>query len=182
MIDGGRETIRASDDEDETAGGVALLLQPAGKLDAAVLVAVLVEEDNGVGGLKLTEYQFALHLFLLFLREILGVFQFGDGGDRERHVVGYALGIVVDAGSKVLVGGLAYEDEFGLHALMINPAAKPLGILSIVNYPLSIVPMIVPEEEGFDEGLVGVVAELAGTVDFDSLIDEDDEGADSHCG
>ena len=34
-IDGWGEAVGAADDEDEAAGGVTLLFQPAGKLDAA---------------------------------------------------------------------------------------------------------------------------------------------------
>ena len=109
LIDGRGETVGASDDEDQTAGGVAFLFQPTGELHAAVLVSVLIEKYYGIRGLQLSEDEFALGLFLLLLGEILGVFQFGYGGDVERHIVAYALSIVVDASHKMFVGGTPYE-------------------------------------------------------------------------
>ena len=50
-IDGRRETVRTTDDENETSGGLLFLFQPACKLDAAVFLAVLIEQDDSVRGL-----------------------------------------------------------------------------------------------------------------------------------
>ena len=38
--------------------------------------------------------------------------------------------------------------------------------------------VLIPVEQGLDEGLVGIVAKLLGTIDLDGLIDEHDDGAD----
>ena len=110
-IDGGREAVGASDDEDETARGVALLFEPAGQFDAAIFVAVFVEQYDGIRGLQLFEDEFTLGGLLLFFREILGVFKLRDGDEFEGHVVADALNVVVDACLEVLVGGLAHENE-----------------------------------------------------------------------
>ena len=110
-IDGRGEAVGASDDEDEAAGGVALLFEPAGQFDAAEFVPMFVEQYNGVGGLQLLEDEFALGSLLLLFREILGVLELGDGDEFEGHIVADALNVVVDACLEVFVGGLAHEDE-----------------------------------------------------------------------
>jgi hypothetical protein len=75
---------------------------------------MLIEQHNGVAGLNLFQDKFALGLFLLILRQTLGILEFGDGYQFERHVVAYAVAIVVDARLEVLVGGLAnqYQESF----------------------------------------------------------------------
>lgn len=115
VVDAFGKAVRASDDEDEASGCVALLFEPSGKLHAPELAAVLVHEHDGIGGLELSGYEVALHLLLLFLDEVFSVLQLRYGDDLERHVVAYALGIVVDAGGKMLVGSLSYEYQYGLH-------------------------------------------------------------------
>ena len=107
LIDGRGEAVGASDDEDEAPGGLLFLLQPAGQFDAAVLVAVLVEQDDVVGGLQLAQDELTLGGLLLFLGEVLGVAQLGYGDDVEGHVVTDAFGIVADACHEVLIDGLA---------------------------------------------------------------------------
>ena len=52
-VDGRGEAVWASDDEDESAGGVALLLQPAGELDTAKLAAMFVKQHDGIRRLNL---------------------------------------------------------------------------------------------------------------------------------
>jgi len=65
--------------------------------------------------LQLFENEFTLCLFLLLLRQILGIFQFGNGDNLERHIVTYALHIVVDAYLEVLIDGLTNLNEYRLH-------------------------------------------------------------------
>ncbi len=115
VVDASGKAVRASDDEDEASGRVAFLFEPSGKLHAPELAAVLVHEYDGVGGLELSGYEFALHLLLLLLGEVFRVLQLRNGDDLERHVVAYALGIVADAGGKMLVGGLSYEYQYCFH-------------------------------------------------------------------
>ena len=114
-IDGRGETVRASDDEDEATGGVALLFEPAGQFDTTVFVPMLVEQYDGVRGLQLFEDEFTLSGLLLFFREILSVLEFGDGDELEGHIVADALNVVVDACLEMLVGGFPHENEKGLH-------------------------------------------------------------------
>ena len=115
LIDGRGETVGSSDDEDQTAGGVAFLFKPTGELHAAVLVSVLIEKYYGIRGLQLSEDELALGLFLLLLGEILGVFQFGYGGDGKRHIMTDSTGIVINACLEVLICGLADQNEFSFH-------------------------------------------------------------------
>ena len=70
---------------------------------------MLVEQHHGVAGLNLFQNQFALGGFLLCLRQALGVFEFGDGYELERHVMTDAIYIIVDACLEMLVGGLANQ-------------------------------------------------------------------------
>ncbi len=114
-VNGGGEAVGASDDEDEAAGSLLLLFEPTGKLDAAVFLAMLVEQDDGVRGLQLFKDQFSLALFLLFLREVLGIFQFRNGDNLEGHIMSNTFYIVVYAGYEVLIDGLAYLYENSLH-------------------------------------------------------------------
>ena len=114
-IDGRGETLRTSDDDDESTSGVARVFEPAGQFDAAVFVPMLVEQYDGVRGLQLFEDEFTLSGLLLFFREILGVLEFGDGDELERHIVADALNVVVDACLEMLVGGFPHENEKGLH-------------------------------------------------------------------
>ena len=114
-VNGGGESVGTSDDEDKAAGGLLLLFEPTGKLDAAVFLAMLVEQDDGVRGLQLFEDEFALGLLLLFLREVLGILQFGNGDNLKGHIVADTLYIVVYAGYEVLIDRLAYLYEYRLH-------------------------------------------------------------------
>lgn len=115
LIDGGGEAIGAANDKDQATGRLLLLLQPAGKLHAAQLKAVLVEQDDVIGGLQLSEDEVSFSRFLLFLSQVLGVLQFGYGDDVKRHVVADALCIVTNASCEMLVDGLADLKKNGLH-------------------------------------------------------------------
>ena len=117
-IDGRGEAVGASDDEDEPAGGVALLFEPAGKLDAAQLTAMFVEQDNGVGRLDELQDLLSLGRLLLVLREALRILEFRNRDELEGHVVTDTLGIVGDACLEVAVGGLTHEDQQRLHIFL----------------------------------------------------------------
>ena len=114
-VDGWRETIGASDDEDETAGGLLFLFQPTGKLNATVFFAVFIEKYNSVSGLQLFEDEFTLCLLLLFLCQVLRIFQFGNGENLKGHIVADTLYIVVDAGYEVLIDRFTNLNEYCLH-------------------------------------------------------------------
>ena len=70
---------------------------------------MLVEQHHMVAALELFQYQFALLLFLLLFAEVVGGFQFGNHYQFEGQIVADAAGIVLDAGGKMLVGGLAHH-------------------------------------------------------------------------
>ena len=76
---------------------------------------MFVEQYNGVGWLYLFEDQFALGRLLLVFREALGILQLGDDRQLEGHVMADAIDIIADACLEMLVGGLAYQNEDGLH-------------------------------------------------------------------
>ena len=104
-----------------------LLRQPAGKLNAAILLTVFVQQDNGIGGLQLAQDEFSLRLLLLFFRQVLSVLEFRYGDDVKGHVVVDAPDIVVDAGHEVLVDGFTNLYENSLHLLISK-------LLSLISY------------------------------------------------
>ena len=114
-IDGIGEAVGTTDDEDESASRRLLALQPLGIFDASELLSVLIQQDDGVGWLDEFEDEFSLTLLLLLFAEALGVLELRDGSDGERHVVGDALGIILDASDEMLVDGLSDQNEFCLH-------------------------------------------------------------------
>ena len=67
LIDILGKAVRTPNHEDEATSRVLLLLQPAGKLDAAVFGTVFVEQHDGISGLQLLENQFTSERFLVFL-------------------------------------------------------------------------------------------------------------------
>ena len=81
---------------------------------------MFVEQHDGISGLQLLENQFTLGLFLLLLREILGVFEFGYGDDVEGHIVIDTLYVVVDTGNEVLIDGLANLNQNSFQLSIIN--------------------------------------------------------------
>ena len=100
------KTIRTTDDEDESTDGVAFLFQPTGELHATILLAVLIEEDNGVRGLQHLEDQLTLRLLLLVFREVLGVLELRNGHKLEGHIVIDALHIIINTRYEMLIDGL----------------------------------------------------------------------------
>jgi hypothetical protein len=106
LIDIFRETIGASDDEDEATSSITFLFQPAGKLNTAIFLSVFIQKDNSVRRLQFLQNQFALGLFLLFFRKVLGVLQFLYGDYFKRHIMINMLDIIVDDGDEMLVDRL----------------------------------------------------------------------------
>lgn len=73
-IDIGGESVRTTYDEYKAlADHLHLAFHVTGKLNAAVLLAMLVKEHDMVTWLQLLKNQFAFLLFLLLGREVLGV-------------------------------------------------------------------------------------------------------------
>lgn len=116
LIDSRGETVRSTYAEDQTTGGGQLFVnQPVGKLNRAEFLASLIEQNEMVGGLEEFENLFALALLLLLFRERLGILEFRNDGDGERHVMRYSANIVVYACLKMFVVCLANEYQFCLH-------------------------------------------------------------------
>ena len=115
-VDGRREAVRPSDNEHEPPCRSLFLLQPSGQFHAAQFLAVLVEEDDRVANLNLPQDEFSLLFFLLFLGKLPCILQVGNDGDGERHVVGDAADVVINACREVAAGGLADEYQFCLHS------------------------------------------------------------------
>ena len=110
-----RESVRTTDDKYESPGCSLLALYPFGKLDASELLSVLIHQHHGVRRLNQFQNQFTLPFLLLLFAEALGVLELRDGSDVEGHVVGDALGIILDASDEMLVDGLSDQNEFCLH-------------------------------------------------------------------
>ena len=117
LIDRRGETIRSSDDEDQSSDGLLLLLYPCGEVDAAHLLPMLIQQYQEILCLHLLQDLFTFAFFLLFLTEVPVVLQFGNGDELERHVVTEAFHIVIYTGSNVFADSLTYEYEGCLHAL-----------------------------------------------------------------
>ena len=101
-IDLGGEAVGTTNEEDEAAcDGVLLALHPLGELGAAKGLAVLIEEDEVVGGLELLEDELAFGLLLLVGGEALGIAELRDDVDVEGCVVLEAGSIIVDEGGDV---------------------------------------------------------------------------------
>ena len=110
-----RESIRSSDDKDETADRSILLPYPPCKLYGTKLLAVLIEQHDMVGGLQAGKDKFALSLLLLRLTERFRILQFWNDRDGKRHIMTYALAIVLYSCLKMLVDSLPYQYQFCLH-------------------------------------------------------------------
>lgn len=115
LVHGVGEAIRSADDENKSTGSLLLFLKPCAHLHACALCSVLVEQNNRVGRLYESQYLFAFSLLLLILAEVLRVLQGRDGGYAERHVVGDALRVVLDAVDVEFVVGLADKYQLSLH-------------------------------------------------------------------
>ena len=70
---------------------------------------MFVEQHHRVGRLQLLQQQFALLGLLLLFRKVFGVSELGNHFDLERHVMAYALCVIVDAGNEMLVLGLSHQ-------------------------------------------------------------------------
>ena len=87
---------------------------------------MFVHQHYCVRSLQLFQYQFAFALFLLLFTQTLCVFEFGNGSDGERHVMGDTLGIILDASNEMLVDGFAHQYEFSLHFPSFTFVLRPL--------------------------------------------------------
>ena len=112
-----RETVGAANHEHESSGSGLLALYPLGKLYAAELLSVFIHQHHGIRRLNLLQNQFTLPFLLLLFAKALGILELRDGGDAEGHVVGDALGIILDARHEMLVHGLSDQYQFCLHFL-----------------------------------------------------------------
>ena len=112
-----REAVGAANHEHESSGSGLLALYPLGKLDAAELLSVLIHQHHGIRRLNLLQNQFTLPFLLLLFAEALGILELRDGSDVEGHVVGDALGIILDARHEMLIHGLSDQYQFCLHFL-----------------------------------------------------------------
>ena len=110
------EAVRTADDENQTAGaGSHALVEPRGKVHAATLRAVLVEQHHPVARLQTLQDEAPLLLLLLLLGERPCLTQLGDDLHPERNVVRETFAIVLEGGCKMRVGGLADNKEEDLH-------------------------------------------------------------------
>ena len=114
--DGIGEAVGSADDEDEAAwGGGLFLLQPAGELQGAHLEAVLVEQHDVVAETEAGQQGLAFEVCLLVGAKMARVAESGQFLDGEGHVAGDALAVLPDELEQGLAGGLADDDELGLH-------------------------------------------------------------------
>jgi hypothetical protein len=112
-----RESVRTPDDKYESPGSSLLALYPFGKLDASELQSVLIHQHHGIGRLNQFQNQFTLPFLLLLFAETLGVLELRNRCYIEGHIVGDALGIILDARNEMLVYGLADQYQFSFHLL-----------------------------------------------------------------
>lgn len=130
-IEGRGEAVRAADDEDQAARGLLSALKPRGQFYAAQFLAVLVEEDDRVANLNLPQDEFSLLFFLLFLGKLPCILQVGNDGDGERHVVGDAADVVINACREVAAGGLADEYQFCLHSWGFSRGKRFISVAKV---------------------------------------------------
>ena len=115
-IDGRREPIRATDDENQAARATAVLtIEESGELYGAKLSPTFVEQPNGITVFHRTQEQFALAFFLLFERERFRILQFGNHFELKRHIVFNPAGVIVDEGRKMLVDGATDDQKEQFH-------------------------------------------------------------------
>lgn len=112
-----RESVRTPDDKYESPGCSLLALYPFGKLDASELLSVLIHQHHGIRRLNQFQNQFTLPFLLLLFAETLGVLELRNRCYIEGHIVGDALGIILDARNEMLVYGLADQYQFSFHLL-----------------------------------------------------------------
>ena len=126
-VDVGREAIRAAYHEDEPAGSrKGGLGEELGELARRELPAALVEEDQGVRRLHLSQDLFAFGRLLLLLAHPARVLDVGDDGHLERYVVGQAGGVVGYPRLEIWRVGLADTEQDCLHSLLSLNEIDPL--------------------------------------------------------
>lgn len=96
LIDRLAESVRSADDEGQPAcGGVQPLLQLAGERQAAILLAVLIQQHNETA-LHSAQDSLALQLLLLRLAQALGVPEVGDNLYVKGDIMLEALNVRLD--------------------------------------------------------------------------------------
>lgn len=110
IIDPGRKTIGASDEEDQTLGdALHLLLKILTELARGELLAFLVEQHQHVARQHTLEQHVGLPFLLLFLGEVSGILQVGNLLDGERHIMREATLVISNRLLKQLSGSLTGE-------------------------------------------------------------------------
>ena len=118
LIDTRRETVGASDEEDEALGDrLHLLLQVLTELARGELTPPFVQENEDVTRLEALEEHICLTLFLLLLAEVLDILEVGQLLDAEWHIVREATLIVGNGLLRQLADGLTRKDDVELHDL-----------------------------------------------------------------
>ena len=117
VIDLAGKAVGTADDEDQRlpAPGEPLP-DPFRPFDGPVLLAALVQQDDGVAGSDLLENQLPFFLLDLLLREGRHVLQLGNLDDREGHVVLQPGHIEIQAVFHPLHVGPADCHEFDVHS------------------------------------------------------------------
>jgi amidophosphoribosyltransferase len=88
---------------------------PFGKFDASKFLSMFIHQHHGIRRLEEFQNQFSFPFLLLLFAETLGVLELRNGCYVERHIMGDALGIILDARNEMLVYGLSDQNEFCLH-------------------------------------------------------------------
>ncbi len=99
------ETVRTSDDENQTVGeGVHFIGHPIGKFHTSQFASALIEQHDMVAGLKQAQNLLTLQLFLLFLTHFLVVFKLRNDSHVEGQVVLQATDILFSQCRDMRVG------------------------------------------------------------------------------
>lgn len=110
-----RESVRTADDKHKPSSRSLLAFYPLRKLYASEFQSMLIHQYHGIRRLQKLQNQFSLPFLLLLFAEALGILELRNRGYIERHVVGDALGIILDARNEMLVHGLSDQYEFCFH-------------------------------------------------------------------
>ena len=76
---------------------------------------MFIHQHHRIRRLEEFQNQFSFPFLLLLFAETLGVLELRNGCYIERHIMGDALGIILDARNEMLVYGLSDQNEFCLH-------------------------------------------------------------------
>ena len=117
VVDWLRKAVGTADDKDKPSCRGLLALYPFGKLDASEFLSMFIHQHHGIRRLEELQNHFSFPVLLLLFAETLGVLEFRNGCYIERHVMGDALSIILDARNEMLVYGLSDQNEFCLHFL-----------------------------------------------------------------